>query len=1225
MVDPLTPAVSGAASKAGGMLVARAAEWLKGDEFDRLFAAVAERVAPDVGISMLAPVRTDPTVIELVAAFLEDPDSWDQQAFVDAIEPLVGALDDEGSPRATAETVAELIRESAWQAFPKDREALVHTVRSEVGSLTRLAAPRFLSEEWVPRQALEAVRRLSRDHPEEAAHLEDALADEARRRRALANLVQKPQRWLREGSSAVWATVADLALAHGLLEVAEQALVEASERSDADRVRHLSRAAQVAHLRGDTERADVLLEEAQSLDPEHPAVAIARARRSDDASERLELLKGVEPQDDLQAAAIAADRALAFLSLGNYAEARRQRDLAVTAHTDSPNVRELSAVISLIENADRTPDTEVDVPALTEAGNEFLSLREELVALGRYREAAWMLARASEAFSLAGDRRRARAAIEAILDEERREADEGGLRQLASASLLADLPTTARELLAPAEPSDDEGRLLLAQALLATERDPSPALAILDEVITGSSDPHRRAEAGRLRLLAATAVEGVSSSDEALAALEAVDPTLARMFEADELKRHDKYAEAETLLLPHQQDSRALLMLVELARARKDWKTALQLQRTLRARGATPEKRMLEAQLLEESGDIAGALTALASLRADSRVPRDIRASAYARSASLLYSARKFSEVVEVVRAWRAFMPDDEDVGWALVRGLTRLARWEEALAVLDGRHELDRQSPQPLRPYDEEDAVLAATVFMNALPPAEAIPRIASLSDHFNRSVEALEALIVIAGVGADGLPADVAERRALSFREFPERFPDSQAIRAFEAPTTAEEFEEFAREHAAPRASTGAELYEQVVHGNAPVALLAGALGKPSAEVWAGLEPLPIGYGDPGLDQLELADALNAVGKPAVWDTSSLYIVGGLGPDIASAAMNFLPASVIAQATLDDVAASAGGLTADADGDLTLLSWDVRLGRPRVTVIPREEVDRQTRALRGMFELASSLRAVENVDLLSAGRLDHLASWAADEPVPPAFLAWPATFAVAARLDLPVFSDDRYLRVQARSSGLRSFGTCALLDVLVQLGHLEPAIRDWCRRRLRLSFAMGLVPPVDVLLEEARAAGWGLDHLVGRALLDPTGWRDIDDGFRSRIPFLQAALKEAGTGFSIWVLRVLEAAHSVHPRVPLDDLAAVLLAHAWITDDPHFARAVTAVIRDYRLVAGMRTDPILRTFQVLMEFFRNTPARPLVVRRAMQAVGRDEQLAFLDFFSESRAATSR
>lgn len=1222
MVDPLSSALGGAAGKAGGLLVAKAAEWLKGDEFDRIFAAVAERVAPEVGISMLARVRTDGTVIELVAAFIEDPESWDQPALVDAIEPLVGPLDDDGSPRETAERIADLVRESAWQAFAKDREAIVHTVRSEVRPLARLAAPRFLSEEWIPRQALELVRRLSKEHPEEAARLEDALADESRRRRELTNLIRKPQGWLRDGSSAVWATLADLAIAHGLLDVAEGALVEASDRAGGDRVRLLSRAAQVAYLRGDAARADALLDEARSLDRDHPAIAIAIARRSEDPAERLELLTGIEPQDDLQAAAVAVDRALALLSLGDFDGARQQRERAVAANADSPTVRELSAVIVLVENANRSVDEEVDWTGLAEAGADFLSLREELLSLGRYREAAWMLARSSEAFLLAGDQRRARAGVETISDEERENADAEGLRQLARAALRADLPTVARELLEPIEPSDEERRLLLAQALLATERDPSAALAILDEAISHSSDAEHRALAGHQRLLAAKTVEGVALSDEALAALEAVDPILAHIFEADELKQEEKYAEAEGLLLPHQQDSRALQLLVEIARARKDWNIALQLQRELLARGATPDKRMQEAQLLTESGDIAGALSALATLRADSKVPPDTRAWAFARSASLLYSARKFSELVDVVRVWRALMPDDENVGWALVRGHGHLARWEEALAVLDGRDErTDGQKSIPLQPYDEEDAVLAATVLTNALPPAEAIPRIAALSDQFNRSVELLEAFIIYAGVGTDDLPAEVAARRALTFQEFHERFPESQIIRAYEAPTTAEEFEEFAREHAGPRASTGADLYEQVAHGEATIALLAAALGRHSVEVWAGIQPLPIGYGDDGLDQLELADAVEAVGKPAVWDVSSLYIVGGLGPDIATAATNFLPASVIAQSTLDDVAATGGGLTADAEGELTFFSWDERLGRSRVTVLPAEEVDRQNNALQGTFALARSLRAVENVDLLSPGRLDHLASWAADETVSPAFLAWPATFAVAARLDLPVFSDDRYVRLQARRSELRSFGTCALLDALVQLGHLEPGVRDECRRRLRLSFATGLVPPIEVVVEEARAVEWGLDQLVGRGLLDPTGWRDIDDGFRSRIPFLRAALAEAPAEFAVWVLRVLDAAHSVHPRVPLDDLAAILLAHCWISDDTRFARTVTDVIRDYRLIAGMRTNPIPRTFQVLVQFFQDTPARPLVVRRAMRAVRLDEQLTFLDLLREAPA----
>lgn len=1224
MVDPFSIAAiggtvaSGAAGKVGAMFVARTAEWLKGDELSRLLKEVAERLAPDVGVVALAGLREDENVVGLVAAFLEDPGTWDERELVRAIEKHVGPIVPDGSATETAQELARLIKESAWVAFKDDREAIIHGIRSEVRPLAGFVAPRYLSEEWIPRQALEPVRRLSREHAGEAARLEQSLSQERNRPRDLHNLITKPQPWVQDGSSALWAALADLALAYGMLDAAETALVESSDRADADRVRLLSRAAQVAGLNGDSARSTVLLNEARELDPEHPAVAIAEARQTDDPEERLKILSKVVPQDYIQTAGVESDRALALLSLGDFVGAKKHRDLAAAADPDSPAIRELTPVITLVESAQRSIDDPIDWVALAEAGEAFRSLREELLSLGRYEESARMLARACESYNLGGDRRRARALMDSITDEERRDAGVEGVRHLASAALDTGLPVLASDLLGD-DPADERDRLLLAQALLETGRDVAAALALLQRVIADSASETYRSEAGRFWLIATIDSDDVPWSDEAHAAVSAVDPVLGDILQAAKLKAEERYEAVEKLLLPRQNDSRALQMLAEVAAARGDWKTAAQLQRELLARAPTPERRLREAQLLNEAGETTASLGVLAELRADAAVTPDIRAASFGLSAQSLYEAKKFSDFVDVARAWRALLPEEDIAGWALVRGLAHLARWEDALAVIDGR-DLAETEPKPLKTINADDAVLAATVIASALPPAQSIPRIAALSDQFNRNVERLEALVMLTGIGGEDLPPEVSERRALTWADFHERFPESQIIRAFEAPTTVEEFEEFARQHVAPGADAGVKFHEQVMRGEAPVALLAAGLGKNLAEVWAGAQTLPLGYGDSTLDELELADAVAAIGKPAVWDVSSLYVVGGLGEDVVNAAANFLPASVVAQSTLEDIAACAGRPFGDSDGEQTLLGWDQKAGEPRITIVPAEEVARQRTALAAMFDLARSLRSIEDADPLNPSRFDDLVT-RDDETPSPAFLSWPATFAVASRLELPIHSDDRFIRLEARRAGILTFGTLALLDALVQEGHLHSEVRDSARRRLRISFATGLVPPIEEMVDEAREAEWRLDHLVGRALLDPTGWRDLDQGFRSRVPFLEAAHEEAPVEFAIWVERVLDAAKSAHPDIGVDGLASVMLAHSWMTPNAAFAIAVTDVIRDLRNRLAMGTDPISQAFKIIALNFRDKPhpVRRLAIRLAMRAVRLDEQLAFLDQISFS------
>lgn len=79
-------------------------------------------------------------------------------------------------------------------------------------------------------------------------------------------------------------------------------------------------------------------------------------------------------------------------------------------------------------------------------------------------------------------------------------------------------------------------------------------------------------------------------------------------------------------------------------------------------------------------------------------------------------------------------------------------------------------------------------------------------------------------------------------------------------------------------------------------------------------------------------------------------------------------------------------------------------------------------------------------------------------DEDMPLPLLTWAATLAVARRLDLPIFSDDRYVRLSARQMGLPAFGTVALLDVLADRRIISDDLREVARKRLLASRAVGL-----------------------------------------------------------------------------------------------------------------------------------------------------------------------
>lgn len=108
--------------------------------------------------------------------------------------------------------------------------------------------------------------------------------------------------------------------------------------------------------------------------------------------------------------------------------------------------------------------------------------------------------------------------------------------------------------------------------------------------------------------------------------------------------------------------------------------------------------------------------------------------------------------------------------------------------------------------------------------------------------------------------------------------------------------------------------------------------------------------------------------------------------------------------------------------------------------------------------------------------------------------------------RHGMAIYSDDRRVRQIARQMGLRSFGTPALLEALVQRDLLSAEQVCTARKRLLRTGAWGLRPTADKLSEVAAEAGFRLTTGLAYALQDRFAWReDSIDTLRATIRFLQ------------------------------------------------------------------------------------------------------------------------
>lgn len=196
----------------------------------------------------------------------------------------------------------------------------------------------------------------------------------------------------------------------GFLLEAEQAYLRAS-KLDVDasgRARQFVRAARLASVQGDDARCLRHLDRAREIDFASSTLAIEEARRSVDGHDALQRVASVWPFDDEERALLHQTRAQAHLGLGNDDAARRELKLATDASATNLSVREFEGILVLHEAQKQAASgDDPNRKALTQAGQMFDQMAQDLATGNRPIETASILSRAAEAFMLADDHERA--------------------------------------------------------------------------------------------------------------------------------------------------------------------------------------------------------------------------------------------------------------------------------------------------------------------------------------------------------------------------------------------------------------------------------------------------------------------------------------------------------------------------------------------------------------------------------------------------------------------------------------------------------------------------------------------------------------------------------------------------------------------------------------------------------------------------------------------------
>ncbi len=304
---------------------------------------------------------------------------------------------------------------------------------------------------------------------------------------------------------------------------------------------------------------------------------------------------------------------------------------------------------------------------------------------------------------------------------------------------------------------------------------------------------------------------------------------------------------------------------------------------------------------------------------------------------------------------------------------------------------------------------------------------------------------------------------------------------------------------------ARVSSDLEAMVRSHRLPVGVLASTFDRPYALAVltgpAGVTPAGTPFENDYDAELEAAG--HAIdGGSAVWEASALYLSVLLDehwPTIRGRFYRLLLPLV----AYDDIVRTVDELVVPASGTM---QYDPREDRLMLHP-PTPEV---TRILR---ERASAVETrARTLERLPVGDLTVLPGHNPDRDG-----AWLAPIQLAADTGQPLYSDDVALRQLARSVGVETFGTLALLHALIDRGELDD-VTDAVLRTLVSEYVVDLPVPINLLLEIAAGDNWESGPAM-TVVARPGWWADTHEAAQDFLEVIRRVASENCGVFRQWV----------------------------------------------------------------------------------------------------------
>jgi hypothetical protein len=822
----------------------------------------------------------------------------------------------------------------------------------------------------------------------------------------------------------------------------------------------------------------------------------------------------------------------------------------------------------------------------------------------RWYGVAILTGRAIVSFVIAGHSGEASRLLTEAIADERLLGFAEARRLFASGALLLQRFNDVLKLVPESDEERDRLDRVAAQVWSGDPAHSAEAIDELRELMTAGGEG--RSRASYLLLCASSNNAAIEWDAEAERIVAEEYPSTLTMLKAFRFDVEGDLERAETHLRPHTENPDALRYLVHLAGRQDDYGKAIRFAETLVQRTGAAADRLLLAAALARNGQQDVAIDRLLALARDSHASFDERRTAFARAARLTQEAERFPDLEALAREWVQFDSSD-DPRWMTILALAMRFRHSEALTAWRDLGEPEANSVNQAR--------LLGEVYGMAADPVSGLEMLTTLSDRFDRPEE-LEVALIFAALRLEDrtpeLPSDLEVRIRESFATFPERFPDSSSLRTIsvDPENPAASLVAALGEQLEHRAETTEQLAAGIRVGTTAVPLLAAAAGRSVGETLFLLQALPISLPDDQSDRLDRADAAHAYKEgAAVWDASAIFLVASLGATFEQTIRSVLPASGVARATQQDAARDLATSPTAERGEISFSEGMFAIGS-----WSQSDRDANYRKATEMQRLATDL---PTLSLFGATDEDQLLEIATNNDVPTSIRSWVGTFALARREGLAVFSDDRVVRRSARELGLKTFGTMAILEVLVDQGVLPASDRDEARHRVLSHGAWGVQHSVAELIRLCREADWQPTKGLRAALGDTSAWLMLGIQWAERtLGLLDMIAGEAPEHMDKWVHRAIDAAtHDVGGDYLGRAKLFLLVAINPLVESPRMTdvglRALIASVRRMRYFEVFKPprDLLVIAVEELLGITQDPAVRAALFRRVSDRLGSDDQ----------------